>query len=105
MNNNSNSQASGAARRRQELPGVAVIPTRRLKHDPGCPGHHTDDLTCEEFDRLYDEHRQSASWDCPASPSRTQPAHQFDFSQYASDDENECLNGCGITWDRLAGAE
>lgn len=79
--------------------------TRVQRHDPGCRGHHTNDLTCEEFDRLGDEHRPAATWDCPLSPSRTQPSHQFDFGQYASDDETECVYGCGMTWDRLAGAE
>jgi len=79
--------------------------TRVPKHEPDCPGHHTDDLTCEEFDRLQDAHQQAASWDCAASPFRTQPSHSFDFSGYVPNDETECLNGCGMTWDRLRGVE
>lgn len=84
---------------------TAPARTRDPKHEPDCPGHHADDLTCEEFDRLQDAHQQAASWDCPASPSRTQPSHSFDFSGYVPDDETECLNGCGMTWDRLRGVE
>lgn len=83
----------------------AATRARAPKHEPDCPGHHTDDLTCEEFDRIHDEHRQAASWDCPASPSRTQPSHSFDFSEYVSDAETECVYGCGMTWDRLRGVE
>jgi hypothetical protein len=89
------------------MPRKITAPSRprALKHEPDCPGDHIDDLTCEEFDRLHDEHRQGASWDCPSSPSRTQPSHSFNFDEYGPDDETECAYGCGMTWDRLRGVE
>ena len=80
--------------------------TRPSKHDPGCPANHTDDLTCEEHDRLYGDCQQRpANWSCSYSTSRTQPEHVFDFGAGLPDTETECVHGCGVTWDRMWGAE
>lgn len=83
-----------------------ATPNRTLPdHLPGCDAWHSDDMSCVEALEARNEQVLPARWDCRNSPSRTQPSHSFDFSQGLPDDELECIHGCGMTWDRLRGAE
>lgn len=68
----------------------------RIRHDPECKIPHTVDLDCDEAELLRTEESHHAKWDCVRSPSRTQPAHNFDF-----ENGGECVYGCGTSWDQL----
>lgn len=80
-----------------------------IRHMPGCDGWHDVGISCAEARLILDEHfddrAQPADSECCLAPSRTQPHHEFDFGWNIPDDENECLHGCGVTWDRVRGAE
>lgn len=71
----------------------------KARHDPECRIPHHPDLDCDEADRLGDSTGQTARGECSLAPSRTQPFHAFDDTDWSG----ECVYGCGVTRDRIGG--
>lgn len=69
----------------------------RTRHDPGCKILSHPDLDCDEADLLGVDQVRYATLECRLAPSRTQPFHAFDDTDW----DGECVYGCGTTRDRV----
>lgn len=76
-----------------------AMPRTQTRHDPECRIPHDPDLDCDEAELLLVEEARHAKWDCTRSPSRTQPFHHFDDTDWSG----ECVYGCGVTRDQIDG--